>query len=159
MKRKRNPVLALAEAALKRHFGKTRLHDLVTSSRTFPIAARVDTQFALETLLTRPAVKLYGVHRQYSHETLTFANLMQNVHDPALISPLQYEEVDIGDTMPARSLRQGMWLAISRTTPFAVLISSAQSFGRTNGGPFESARPPGEASAPRSPHPLQEPDA
>ncbi len=86
---------------MKRHFGKTRLHDLVTSSRSLPIAARVDTQFALETLLTRPAMKLYGVHRQYSHETLTFANLMQNVHDPAVISPLQYEEVDIGDTMPA----------------------------------------------------------
>jgi hypothetical protein len=147
MKRKRKPVQALAEAALKRHFGKTRLHDLVTSSRTFPIAARVDTQLALETLLTRPAVKLYGVHRQYSHETLTFANLMQNVHDPAVISPLQYEEVDIGDTMPARCLRQGMWLAISGTTPFAVLISSAQSFGRTNGGHLEIAVPPGEAGA------------
>lgn len=47
MKRKRKPVLALAEAALKRHFGKTRLHDLVTSSRTFPIAARVDTHAKL----------------------------------------------------------------------------------------------------------------
>ena len=101
MKKKRKPALVLAEAALKRHFGKTRLPDLVTSSRTFPIAARVDTQSALEKLLDRPGVKLYGVHRQFTHETLTFANLMQNVHDAAVISPLQYEEVEIGETTPA----------------------------------------------------------
>ena len=80
---------------MKRHFGKTRLHDLVTSSRTFPITARVDTQSALEKLLASPGVKLYGVHRQYSHETLTFANLMQNVHDPAVISPLQCEDAAV----------------------------------------------------------------
>jgi hypothetical protein len=144
MKRKRKPVLVLAEAALKRHFGKTRLHDLVTSSRTFPIAARVDTQSALDKLIDSPGVKLYGVHRQYSHETLTFANLMQNVHDPAVISPLQYEEVDIGDTLPARCLRQGLWLALSGKTPYALLMSAAQSYGRTTGGHLEIAVPPGE---------------
>src|ERR1700739_3622492 len=109
MRRKRRATLVLVEAALKRHFGKARLHDLVTSSRTFPITARVDTQSALDRLLSRPGVKLYGVHRQYSHDTLTFANLMQNIHDPAVISPLQYEEVDIGDELPVRCLRQGLW--------------------------------------------------
>jgi hypothetical protein len=147
MKRKSKPVLVLAEAALKRHFGKTRLHDLVTSSRTFPIAARVDTQSGLEKLLDRPGVKLYGVHRQFTHETMTFANLMQNAHDPAVISPLQYEEVDIGDATPARCLRQGLWLSLSGKMPFAVLMSSAQSYGRTTGGHLEIAVPPGEAGA------------
>ena len=120
--------VVLAEAALKRHFGKTWLHDLVTSSRTFPVAARVDTQSALE-LPHRPGVKLYGVHRQFTHDTLTFAHLMQNVHDPAVISPLQYEEMDIGDATPARCLRQGLWLSLSGKTPFAVLMSSAQNYG------------------------------
>src|SRR5258708_2822486 len=152
MKKKSKPALVLAETALKRHFGKTRLHDLVTSSRTFPVAARVDTQFALDRVLDRPSVKLYGVHRQFTHETLTFANLMQSAHDPAVISPLQYEEVDIGDTMPARCLRQGIWLAHSGTTPFAVLMSSAQSFGRPLGGHLEIAAPPGEAGATLSRH-------
>jgi len=147
MKRKRKPALVLAEGALKRHFWKTRLHDLVTSSRTFPIAARVDTQSALEKLLGLPGVKLYGVHRQYSHETLTFANLMQNIHDPAVISPLQYEEVDIGGVTPARCLRQGLWLSVSGKTPFAVLMSAAQSYGRTAGGHLEIAVPPGDAGA------------
>jgi hypothetical protein len=147
MKKKKKPVLVLAEAALKRHFGKTRLHDLVTSSRTFPIAARVDTQFALDKLLDGSGVKLFGVHRQYSHETLTFANLMQNIHDPAVISPLQYEEIDIGDTLPARCLRQGLWLAHFSETPYALLMSAAQSYGRTTGGHLEIAVPPGEMGA------------
>ncbi|HWW15477.1 MAG TPA: AAA family ATPase [Candidatus Dormibacteraeota bacterium] len=104
----------------------------------------MDTQSALDKLIDSPGVKLYGVHRQYSHETLTFANLMQNVHDPAVISPLQYEEVDIGDTLPARCLRQGLWLALSGKTPYALLMSAAQSYGRTTGGHLEIAVPPGE---------------
>jgi len=147
MKLRKKPALVLAESALKKHFRKTRLHDLVTSSRTFPIAARVDTQLAMEKLLDLPGVTLYGVHRQFTHETLTFANLMQNLHDPAVISPLQYEEVDIGETMPARCLRQGLWLAVSDFIPFAVLMSSAQSYGRSSGGHLEIAVPPGEAGA------------
>src|ERR1700746_2241980 len=147
MKKKAKPVLVLAEAALKRHFGKTRMHDLVTASRTFPITARVDLQLALDKLLGQTSVKLFGVHRQYSHETLTFANLMQNVHDPAVISPLQYEEVDIGDTLPARCLRQGMWLSSSDKAPFAVLMSTAQRYGQTSGGHLEDAVRPGEEGA------------
>jgi hypothetical protein len=146
MKLRKKPTL-LAENALKKHFGKTPLHDLVTSSRTFPIAARVDTQYALEKLLDLPGVKLFGVNRQLAHQTLTFANLMQSPHDPAVIAPLQYEEVDIGETVPARCLRQGLWLAESNKIPFALLIGSAQNFGRTSGGHLEIAVPPGEEGA------------
>ncbi len=72
---------------------------------------------------------------------------MQNVHDPAVISPLQYEEMDIGDTTPARCLRQGLWLSRAGKTPFAVLMSSAQNYGHTSGGHLEIAVPPGEAGA------------
>jgi hypothetical protein len=72
---------------------------------------------------------------------------MQNVHDAAVISPLQYEEVDIGKTTPARCLRQGLWLPLSDKMPFAVLMSSAQSYGRTSGGHLEIAVPPGEVGA------------
>jgi hypothetical protein len=146
-KTKKQSSVVLVEGSLKKHFGKIRLHDLVSSSRTFPLAARVDTQLALEQLLNSPNAKLYGVHRQFSHETLTFANLMQNIHDPAVISPLQYEEVDIGETAPARCLRQGLWLTVQNKTPFAVLMSAAQSYGRTSGGHLEIAVPPGEDGA------------
>lgn len=139
--------MALAETALKRHFGRLRLQELVTASRTFPLTARVDVQLAADKLLSGPEVRLFGVHRQYSHETLTFANLMQNIHDPAVISPLQYEEVDIGNTLPARCLRQGLWLSSSNGIRFALLLSSASRYGRDDGTHLEIAVPPGESGA------------
>ena len=147
MKKSKKPSLALAEVALKKHFGKLPLQDLVTTSRTFPVTARVDVQLAVDKLLGGPEVKLFGVHRQYSHDTLTFANLMQNTHDPTVISPLQYEEIDIGDTLPARCLRQGLWLSHVKATPFAVLLSTAQRYGQTSSVHLELAAPPGTASS------------
>jgi hypothetical protein len=41
----------LVEGAPKKHFGKYRLHDLVSANRTFPITARVDLQSTMERLL------------------------------------------------------------------------------------------------------------
>ncbi|HEX3107258.1 MAG TPA: ATP-binding protein [Terriglobales bacterium] len=147
MATKKKPTLVLVEAALKRHFKATPLQDLVTASRTFPLMARVDVQVAVNTLLGQPGSKLLGVHRQYSHETLTFANLMQNIHDPAVISPLQYEEIDIGDAQPVRCLRQGLWMSSSDRTRFALLLSSGGRYGRDEGTHLEIAVPPGEMGA------------
>lgn len=152
MKKAKGTTLALAEVALKKHFGKVRLPQLVTSSRTFPLTARVDVQLAVDTLLAQPGVKLLGVHRQYSHETMTFANLMQNTHDPAVVSPLQYEEIDIGDTLPARCLRQGLWLSFSEGIRFALLLSTAARYGQVSGTHIEIAVPPGELGANLSRH-------
>src|ERR1700733_1057101 len=121
MKKNKKTTLLLAETTLKRHFAGHKLHDLVTASRTFPLTARVDLQFALDKLLGQRAdVRLFGVLRQYGHETLTFANLMANAHDPAIIAPLQYEEIDIGETLPARCLRQGLWLSVQDKTPYSL---------------------------------------
>jgi hypothetical protein len=49
MKKRKTNVL-LVESLLQRHFGKQKLHALVTASRTFPITARVALQSALENL-------------------------------------------------------------------------------------------------------------
>src|SRR2546429_7374861 len=76
--------------------------------------------------------------------SLTFANLMGNVHDPAIVAPMQYEEIDIGETLPARCLRQALWLSRIEDTPFALLLSPAERFGRTDGVHLEIAVPPGE---------------
>lgn len=146
MKKKTSPIV-LASATLEKHFRKLDLNDLVTSSRSFPMTARVDVQFALEKLFSQPTVKLYGIHRQHSYETLTFANLLQVGNDPVVISPLQYEEVDIGDTLPARCLRQGLWLSLSGKTPFAMLLSPDRNYGKSSGEHLEIMVPPGEAGS------------
>lgn len=138
----------LAETPLRRHFKGFRLRELVTASRTFPLTARVDLQLALDKLLApQSGVVLLGIHRQYSHETLTFANLMNNPHDPAVIAPLQYEEIDIGETLPARCLRQALWLSRADRTPFALLMSPTGHFERTHGSRVEVVVPPGQSGS------------
>lgn len=133
-----------AAATMESHFGK-QLHELVTSSRTFPLSARVDVQLALEKLFTGcPNAKLMGLHTQHAFETLTVSHLMGNQHFPVVIGPLQHEEIDIGETLPARCLRQALWLAKESETPYALLLSPASYYGRPAGIHVEVAVLPGE---------------
>ncbi len=147
MKQPKKSTLPLASAVLSRHFRKLELHDLITASRTFPITARVDIQSALDNLFSDEAdMQLLGLHSQYSHETLTIAHLLGNQHFPVVIGPLQHEEVDVGEALPARCLRQGLWLA-KKTVPFALLQSPAVHFGQLAGTHIEIAVPPGDSGA------------
>lgn len=147
-KKSKKSALPQAEDALARHFGKTRLQHLVTASRTFPVTARVDVQFALEKLFADgKKYQLLGVHTQFNHETLTIAHLMGNVHYPVVIGPLQHEEIDIGETLPARCLLRGLWLAKEHNLPYALLLSSAVRYGQVDGTHIEIAVPPGEDGA------------
>ena len=148
MRKKKKSGFKEVETVLRKQFAGYRLHDLVSASRMFPSSARVDLQAALDKLLPEgTATSLFGVHRQYDHSTLTFANLMGNAHDPAIIAPMQYEEVDIGEALPARCLRQGLWLSQMEDTPFALLLSPAERYGQTSGVHLEIAVPPGERGA------------
>jgi hypothetical protein len=148
MKQSKKTSLPLAQNQLKRHFRNHPLQSLITSSRTFPVTARVDVQRALEAIFSRqPRVQLLGLHNNYAHDTLTFAHLLANQHDPVVISPLQHEEVDIGEAMPARCLRKAIWLSRQKTTPFTLLLSTAIHYGRLEGVHLEIAVPAGEAGA------------
>jgi len=135
----------LAQAALETHFGMP-LHELVTSSRTFPLSARVDVQFALDKLFSSHSdAKLLGIHTMHpSFETLTISHLISNQHAPAVIGPLQHEEIDIGETLPARCVRRALYLAKDDTMPYALLISPASYYGRPAGTHLELAVAPGE---------------
>src|SRR4030095_7969949 len=64
-----------------------------------------------------------------------------------VISPLQHEEVDIGEAMPARCLRKAIWLSRQKTTPFTLLLSTAIHYGGREGCHWEIAVPAGEAGA------------
>jgi hypothetical protein len=147
MKKKKTTIL-LAESILKRHFGKQQLHSLVTASRTFPVIARVDVQAALEKMFPEyPDSQVVGCHTQFSHETLTVAHLISNPHYPVVVAPLQHEEIDIGDDLPARCFNGGLWIARANGTPFALFMSPGVSFGRPEGVHVEVAVLPGEKGA------------
>jgi ATPase family associated with various cellular activities (AAA) len=76
--------------------------------------------------------------------------LLGNQHFPVVIGPLQNEEIDIGETLPARCLRQGLWLIQDGAVPVALLLSPAFRFGHPEGTHIEIAVPPGESGSERS---------
>lgn len=145
MPEKKKSTRLTAEGALRKHFGKRQANSLVTASRTFPVTARVDLQSALDKLFgTRRQTMLLGVHAQYNHETVTVSHLLGNSHYPVMIGPLQHEEIDVGETLPARCLRQGVWLTREGKTPFVLLVSPAMKYGVPDGIHIEIAVPPGD---------------
>jgi hypothetical protein len=147
MKKKKKEAIT-AEAILRRHFGSQPLHALVTASRTFPVTARVDVQVALEKLFEKYSGSvLVGCHSQFTHETMTVAHLISNPHYPVVVAPLQHEEIDIGDAVPARCLKQGLWLSKLDGVSFALLLSPGTNYGRSQGVHVEVAVPPGEEGA------------
>jgi hypothetical protein len=63
------------------------------------------------------------------------------------LGPLQHDEVDIGDEIPARCLKTGLWLASHHQTPFAVLLSPSLKYGHFDGVHLEIGVPKGERGA------------
>src|SRR5262249_38902749 len=58
-----------------------------------------------------------------------------------------HDEVDIGDPIPVRCLKNGLWLSRHDGLPFAILLSPAVRFGQTGGVHVEIAVPAGERGA------------
>ncbi len=136
----------LVSDLLRKHFSPLKLEQIITAGRTFPVTARVDMQRALEKLFAeRFPARLIGIHTEFGHETLSFAHMSTDGHYAVVIGPLQHDELDIGETIPARCLRQGVWLSRADGTPFAVLVTPAARYGHIEGVSLEIAVPPGEA--------------
>jgi ATPase family protein associated with various cellular activities (AAA) len=139
----RNPLMC---AVLKDHFGKTALHELITATREFPATARLDLQTALSEVLSGPLQpkKLMGAHAPHDFETITFSHLLVESDGAVLVAPLQYDEIDSGETLPARCLRNALWLCAENRSSFAVFLSRVQKYGRPAGLHLEIAVLPGE---------------
>jgi hypothetical protein len=133
---------------LTRHFGKQPLEHLVTASRSFPLASRIDLQAALDKIFREQfAAELVGVRRRFAHDTMTVSELLTTDNYAALVAPLQHFEIDIGEVVPARCLNHGLWLSTAGTLRFALLLSPAVNYGRQSGMHVEIAVPPGEEGA------------
>jgi hypothetical protein len=139
----RNP---LVSSVLKHHFGKAVLHELVTATREFPATARLDLQAAITEVLTGPLEpkKVLGAHAVHGFETITIPHLLVEGDGAVMVAPLQYDEIDAGETMPARCLKNALWLCDEGHLPFALFLSRVQKYGRQGGLHLELALPPGE---------------
>lgn len=148
MKKTKKKNSSLAMEALRKHFGKLRLTDLVSSNRVFPMTSRPDLQVALERMFSSNyEAVLMGVHRQYSHEPLSTAELVTESHYAPVVGPLQHDEVDVGGDEPVRCLQHGIWMGTHQKVPFTVLLTSANRFGLEMGVKVEMAVPPGNPGA------------
>ncbi|HBY58493.1 MAG TPA: cell division protein FtsH [Solibacterales bacterium] len=133
---------------LGKHFGGLAVEQILTASRDFPVTSRVDVQSACnEIFAAREGARLLGVSSQVNHETATLASFLTPGPWPSEVSPLQHDEVDIGDDTPVRCLKNGLWLAKEGGLPFAVLLSPAMQYGQVGGSHVEIGVPSGEEGA------------
>jgi AAA+ superfamily predicted ATPase len=133
---------------LQQHFRGLQLGEIVTAGRDFPITSRPDVQTALEQLLAGiPGSKLVGIHSQMGHETPTLAHVLGSGPFPTDLGPLQHDEVDVGDPIPVRCLKNGLWLSRLGDLPFALLLGPSINFGQIAGVHVEMGVPTGEAGA------------
>jgi hypothetical protein len=132
---------------LLKHFGVSA-RDIATAGRQFPITARIDIQSGLEGLLKQdPETKLLGLVSPNPHMALTFAQMLGGPHFGVDVGPLQYDEIDIGDAVPIRCLKNGLWMGHDNGLPFAIMLAPGGRFGFAVGVGVEIAIASGERGA------------
>ena len=132
---------------LLRHFGVSA-GEIATAGRQFPITAGVDIQRALEDLLgDRPGARLLGIISPNHHEPPALAHTLAGGHFPIDAGPLQHDEIDIGEPVPVRCLKNGLWLSREKDQPFAIMLAPGGRFGLMSGVQVEIAIPAGERGA------------
>ncbi len=132
---------------LLKHFG-VPAGEIATAGRQFPITARVDIQSALEELLRgRAGTKLLGILSPNHHEPPSLAQTLVGGHFPIHAGPLEYDEIDIGETVPVRCLKNALWLSREKDLPFTILMAPGGRFGLRSGVQVEIAVPAGEPGA------------
>lgn len=132
----------LIPALLREHFRPIPIETLLLTERVFPPRMRADLQRAMESLFRgETRVRHFSaVKSQYGQEAMTFAGIIGSREgDPPIAVPAEYEEVDIGEESPVRCPKAGLWLLEEAGDRFAVLLTTADHYGRPLGMKFELA--------------------
>jgi hypothetical protein len=131
---------------LAKHFAPIRPHEMIATSRMFPVRQQADLQKALDVLFGERTVpeNFIGIRSEYGHEVLDFSKLLQQGSRAVEIAPAQFEDVDIGGGETIRCLKNGLWLLRDNDAPFVVVLSQHEDYGRGTKLIIEVAAPPGE---------------
>ncbi len=131
------------------HFAPDRPHEMLATSRTFPIRQQADLQRALDDLLGERVVpqNFVGLRQEYRHEVVDFSKLLEQSRGVVEVAPAQLEDVDIGGGETVRCLKNGLWLLRDGTVPYAVVLSQHDHYGQGTSLNVEVAAPPGETGA------------
>jgi cell division protease FtsH len=134
------PPRKLIATLIRDHFRPAAIDDITISERSFPFRVRADLQRAIDQLFgTRTTIHHFcGVRQDYSHNSLTLAACVASGdHNPPVAVPPQYEEIDVGDDEPLRSLKNGIWFLQEGPNRFVVLLSAVERYGETTGILFQ----------------------
>jgi ATP-dependent Clp protease adapter protein ClpS len=128
------------------HFASTARSKLVTTIRQFPGHMRVDVQAAIDRLFDK-AIRLFGLNEEQRYETLSISRLLKDGRYAVAIAPLQYSDVDVGETSPVKCLDNGLWLCEQDGLRYAVLLCAHREYSREPGIRIEILVPTGSAGA------------
>lgn len=135
------------QKTLLRHLG-VPAGEIATAARQFPITSRVDIQTGIEEILKgRSGTTLLGIVFPKHHPPPGLAELVAGSHFPIESGPLQHDDIDIGEAIPARCLKNGLWLSREKNLPFAVVLAPGGRFGMRQGVQVEIAVPVGDKGA------------
>lgn len=113
-----------AWGALTDHFGAEQVNGIISSRRQFGSHLLPDIQISAIAQLARHAPALLGVHQLFDHVALTFSSLLVRSGEyKVAVTPLQYQDLDVGEPEPFAALNNGLWLFHVEGRPLAVLLS------------------------------------
>jgi len=119
---------------LRRHFRPVPLDQISVNERLFPHQIRADLHQAVEGFLARAVVRRFtGLQIEAGLGGADFSSLLDenpsHAGQTAMAGPPQYEQIDIGEDDPVRTLKAGLWLAERDGVRFAVLCAPHCDFG------------------------------
>ena len=129
---------------LKSHFHPATTDTVTISERKFPFRVRADLQRAIDRLFSAETKVFHfcGVRTEFSHEGISMTDcIVDNPRYSTHSVPPEYEELDIGDEMPVRVLKVGLWMLEKNDVRFAVLLSPAGHYDEVSGIQFQVATP------------------
>jgi cell division protease FtsH len=138
--------ITLVPKLIEKHFHPLPIQGLTLTTRSWPHRVRVDLQRAIDRILERvQVVHFSGVLKQLDHRGIELHDLMTyNRHDNAITVPPMFEEIDIGEEMPARCLQLGLWLirfGAESNVPAVILMAPKMQYGQVGGIRVEIGAP------------------
>ena len=82
--------------------------------------------------------------RSALYEALEFPDLWEAGRNAVLVGPLQYVEVDLGESTPAKCLKNALWLLEEAGLRHAIVMSEGDRLTRKTVMQIEIALPAGE---------------
>ncbi|NGO53356.1 AAA family ATPase [Allomesorhizobium camelthorni] len=141
-------IVRFAWQALHGHFKNDDLTELSSSHRRFASHLLPDLQTMIEEQIAPLSPKLVGVHQHHEFIPMKLSDLViREGHAVISITPLQYQDIDIGEEEPYASLHNGLWLFQIGDEPVAIFLSQ---FTANRGRRFvqvEIAYMPGEQAS------------